>query len=247
MESVKIVERFKTPEPIFLTDGAILERWVGQMQEVGEACLYPAWRATIKLGGILYRKISSEDPDNADLSVMRDYASKRKSKLIEDKKAASGESSSGGSPSSSSSSFSLKQEDLEEKKKERQDAEKQKRKRERDDFEKLLKEDMEKLARLLEKDGEDEETIQEVLTATKQARIVEESKRKAERRQEREVIDLSKIDTSFSQSGIVSNVVQKALGLGEWEMEREFLEEKFFRFDKRERCSGNLCVPVLWG
>ena len=40
MESVKIVERFKMPEPIFLTDGAILERWVGQMQEVGEACLY---------------------------------------------------------------------------------------------------------------------------------------------------------------------------------------------------------------
>ena len=58
MDSVKIVERFKMPDPVYLSDATILEKWAGQMQEVGEMCLYPAWRESIKL----YRKILQEDP-----------------------------------------------------------------------------------------------------------------------------------------------------------------------------------------
>ena len=59
-------------------------------------------------------------------------------------------------------------------------------------------------------EGEDDRTIQDTVKMLRE----EQSKAFLKKRlEEREVIDLTKIDTAFSQSGIVSDVVQKALGL----------------------------------
>jgi hypothetical protein len=236
MDSVKIVERFKMPDPVYLSDATILEKWAGQMQEVGEMCLYPAWRASIKLGGILYRKILQEDPYNKDISDMKNFSAKKKVKE-EGQPQQSSNSSDSSSPSSGDFSSSSSSKGKDEVKDEsavilhlRKEKEERKA-REKEAFHKNQDEELAKLEKRMKAEGEDDRTIQDTVKMLRE----EQSKAFLKKRlEEREVIDLTKIDTAFSQSGIVSDVVQKALGLGEWEMEREFLEEKFFRFDKRE-------------
>ena len=236
MDSVKIVERFKMPDPVYLSDATILEKWAGQMQEVGEMCLYPAWRASIKLGGILYRKILQEDPYNKDISDMKNFSAKKKVKE-EGQPQQSSNSSDSSSPSSGDFSSSSSSKGKDEVKDEsavilhlRKEKEERKA-REKEAFLKNQDEELAKLEKRMKAEGEDDRTIQDTVKMLRE----EQSKAFLKKRlEEREVIDLTKIDTAFSQSGIVSDVVQKALGLGEWEMEREFLEEKFFRFDKRE-------------
>jgi hypothetical protein len=130
MDAIKVIEqvKFKMPDPVFLTDGGILEKWVEQMERVGEAVLYPHWRTSIKMGGVLFRKIMEREPTNPDIKKMIEYGKAKKVAIgtPEDPKVIS---SSGSDPNSSSNPVPVKNEETEEKKKEREEKEEKEEKK----------------------------------------------------------------------------------------------------------------------
>ena len=192
------------------------------------------------MGGVLFRKIMEREPTNPDIKKMIEYGKAKKVAIgtPEDPKVIS---SSGSDPNSSSNPVSVKSEDEEKKKEREQREEREEKKREeetkREDEKQQQRIDTEakSLQEKLKKRGEKEEDIDEIVKVFRMKRRDDYIQHKIQRvmSEEREVIDLT-TETPFSQKGIYSGAVQDVLGLGGWEISGEFLEQKFYRFDKKD-------------
>ena len=242
MDTIKVTEQVKYnfPDPVLLTDGGVLEKWAEQMQRVGEAVLYTHWRTSIKMGGVLFRKIYEAEPTNPDIKKMLAYGKAKKTQV------GGPESISSSSSVSDSSSVntpvkteSEREYDEQEEKERKQDVEKKRiEDRQRREERELQKIDTEakRLQENLKSRGERDEDIDEMTRVFRQKKRNEYLENKIERamneEKEIETIDLT-IETPFSQKGIYSGAVQDVLGLGGWEI-GEDLEQKFYRFDKKD-------------
>ena len=222
---------------------------------VGELCLHSGWRVSLKVGGARFRQILAKDPKNEDILKLVEYAKQRKKEVNEcDKTACSSSSSSSSSSCSSSfpggsSSITVKQEKKDEEEQKvvvvhpspSLEELKEKKTKEKKDFQDEVEKQAENLKVELEKRGEDEEIVKNSIEMFKNKKMKEYMKKvlsggekEKVREKQKEVVDLTLPDPTFSQQGIFPESVREVFGLRGWELESGFLEEKFYRYDTRD-------------